>query len=315
LHSFKNYLRSSAFICGFNWKSEGWVAMQETLLQREKWLIVSVLLALSGVAWVFSVYQTGAPTGPDLSLTADRAMPSAAKPEPSHEGMTMPGMTLYTGSTPMDLATLALEGTLFLVMWVAMMIAMMFPSVYPMVLLYARVSKGRSAQPEGISVPTWIFVAGYLVIWTLFGALAYPTLVAMRALGTHLSWLQNQAPIISGVVLVGVGCYQFSRWKSVCLTHCRSPLSFILHQWREGVAGAFRMGVGHGAYCVGCCWGLMIVLLTMGLMNLAWMGLLTVAIFLEKVSQYGATLSKVSGGVLILLGIVMLIAPELMGFA
>jgi len=180
-----------------------------------------------------------------------------------------------------------------------------------MVLLYARVSKGQPLRSGGMPVPTWIFVAGYLAIWTLFGICAYPALLATRWLGTHVTWLVHYAPFLSGVVLIGAGVYQFSGWKGVCLSHCRSPLSFILHKWREGMRGAFRMGIDHGAYCVGCCWGLMVVLFGMGLMSLAWMGFLTVAIFLEKVSQHGVALSKVIGGILVLLGIVMLIDPRL----
>jgi predicted metal-binding membrane protein len=100
----------------------------------------------------------------------------------------------------------------------------------------------------------------------------------------------------------------------VCLVHCRSPLSFILHQWREGISGAFRMGIDHGAYCVGCCWGLMLVLFAMGLMNLTWMGLLTAVIFVEKVSQHGPSFSRVLGGVLIVLGALILFDPRFLAW-
>ncbi len=275
--------------------------MQDTLLEREKWLIIGVLLVLSVVAWIFTAYQAWLHVGMEMPPAMHRDMPSISSPGPAEEEMPM----------PMGWGTMVLEATLFLLMWVAMMIAMMFPSVYPMVLLYARVSKGQPPQAGGTAVPTWIFVAGYLAIWTLFGIFAYPVWLAMRWLGTHVAWLIDYAPVISGVVLIVVGLYQFSPWKRVCLTHCRSPLSFLLHKWREGVSGAFRMGIDHGAYCVGCCWGLMMVLFGMGLMSLAWMGFLTVAIFVEKVSRYGAALSKVIGGALLLLGIAMLIDPRL----
>jgi len=274
--------------------------MQDMLLPREKWLIIGVLLALSVLAWIFTLYQAQTHAGMGGSMPPD--MPSTAMP-----GMGGPGVAPARGASAM-----AVEVVLFLLMWVAMMIAMMFPATYPMVLLFARVSKGQRGGPGAAGVPTWIFVTGYLAIWTVFGIVAYLVFLGMHWLGAHVAWLGEHAPLLSGLVLIGVGLYQFSRWKRVCLTHCRSPLSFILHKWREGVRGAFRMGMEHGAYCVGCCWGLMVVLFAVGLMHLAWMGLLSVAIFIEKVSQYGGTLGKVIGGVLILLGLVLLLTPRLL---
>jgi predicted metal-binding membrane protein len=200
---------------------------------------------------------------------------------------------------------------LFMAMWVAMMMAMMFPSVYPMVLLFARVSKGQVGQSAQTRVPTWIFVAGYLAIWTLVGGVVYLASLLVRWGNGQVGWLGEWAFVGSPIILIGVGLYQFSRWKGVCLTHCRSPLSFILHQWREGMLGAFRMGIDHGAYCVGCCWGLMLVMFVMGLMSLVWMGGLTIVIFLEKVTRYGPALSKVVGSILIVLGVGILVHPSL----
>lgn len=274
--------------------------MQDALLRREKWLIISVLLILSGAAWAFTVYQARMPTGMDMpTARGEESTPMAGMGE-MHAGMPMTA----------DPTSQGIEAGLFLLMWVAMMVAMMFPSVYPMVLLFARVSKGQAAQSGATHVPTWIFVAGYLAIWTLFGGIAYPALLAMRWLATHMPWLEEHLLVIAALILIGAGIYQFSTWKSVCLVHCRSPLSFILHKWRAGVSGAFRMGLDHGAYCVGCCWGLMIVLFAMGVMNLAWMGLLTAIIFAEKVSPYGPLLSRVIGGLFVALGAAMLLSPR-----
>jgi predicted metal-binding membrane protein len=130
-------------------------------------------------------------------------------------------------------------------------------------------------------------------------------------MGGQVGWFGEWAFVASGLVLIGAGLYQFSRWKGVCLTHCRSPLSFVLHRWRNGTLGAFRMGIDHGAYCIGCCWGLMLVMFVMGLMSLVWMGCLTVVIFLEKVTRYGPALGKLVGGVLVLLGVGILLYPTL----
>lgn len=275
--------------------------MQDALLQREKWAIISVLLILSGAAWAFTVYQARMPAGMDMPTAGGQdATPMAGTGE-MHGGMPMTA----------DPTSQGIEAALFLLMWVAMMVAMMFPSVYPMVLLFARVSKGQAAQSGAAHVPTWIFVAGYLAIWTFFGGIAYPSLLGWRWLAAHVAWLGDHLPIIAALILIGAGIYQFSGWKGVCLVHCRSPLSFILHKWRAGVSGAFRMGLDHGAYCVGCCWGLMSVLFAMGLMNLAWMGLLTAVIFAEKVTPYGSIFSRVIGGLLIVLGAAMLLSPRL----
>ena len=105
------------------------------------------------------------------------------------------------------------------------------------------------------------------------------------------------------------GLYQWSPWKDVCLRHCRSPLSFLLHTWRDGYAGAFRLGFRHGAYCVGCCWGLMLVLFAVGLMNLGWMVLLSTVIFAEKIVRHGPLLGRLTGAGLVAFGVVTLVTP------
>jgi predicted metal-binding membrane protein len=199
-------------------------------------------------------------------------------------------------------------------MWVAMMVAMMFPSVYPMVLLFARVSQGQSAQAGSPQVSIWVFVAGYLVIWTVVGGIMYALYLILRWFGGQIPWFSDWTTVGIAIVLMGAGLYQFSAWKGICLTHCRSPLSFILHKWRQGLGGAFLMGADHGAYCVGCCWALMLVMFVMGLMSLVWMGGLTVVIFVEKVTRYGPTLSKVIGGIFILLGISILLEPSVVPY-
>jgi len=183
-----------------------------------------------------------------------------------------------------------------------------------MVLLFARISQGQAAPSAQARLPTWIFVTGYLVIWTLIGGVMYLlSLIVHWAIG-QISWFDEWAFAASAMILIAAGLYQLSRWKQVCLTHCRSPLGFVLHQWRNGVLGALRMGVDHGAYCVGCCWGLMLVMFVMGLMSLVWMGGLTIIIFLEKVTRYGPALSKVIGGTLILFGVAILLHPSLMRY-
>jgi predicted metal-binding membrane protein len=289
--------------------------MQETLPSREKWLIVGVLALLTIAAWVVTIYGArthGAMDGMEMSVAAPRHGHPMGSSAPAHGEMMMLGIPTGSAATTEVSTALVLGAGLFLSMWVAMMVAMMFPSVYPMVLLFARISKGQAGPSAQTQVPTWIFVAGYLVIWTLIGSVMYLAALVVRWVTGQVSWLGEWGFVGSAIILIGVGLYQCSRWKGVCLTHCRSPLSFILHQWRGGMLGAFRMGIDHGAYCVGCCWGLMLVMFVMGLMSLVWMGGLTMVIFLEKVTRYGPALSKVVGGVFIVLGVGILLHPVLL---
>jgi predicted metal-binding membrane protein len=289
--------------------------MQETLPSREKWLIVGVLVFLTIAAWVLTIYQSRmhvAMDGMEMSMAAPHQAPPMVSSGPAHREMMMPGMPMGSAADTEASTALVLGVGLFLAMWVAMMVAMMFPSVYPMVLLFARVSQGQAGPSAQTRVPTWIFVAGYLVIWTLIGGVMYLASLLVGWVNGQVSWLGEWAFVGSAIILIGTGLYQFSSWKGVCLTHCRSPLSFILHRWREGMLGAFRMGIDHGAYCVGCCWGLMLVMFVMGLMSLVWMGIFTMVIFLEKVTRYGPTLSKVVGGILMGLGVGILLHPSLM---
>jgi predicted metal-binding membrane protein len=189
-----------------------------------------------------------------------------------------------------------------------MMVAMMFPAVAPVVSLFATISTKRRAAGQP-AAPTWIFLIGYLSVWSLFGIGAYLLSLVVPALGMMAAGLRMDNPVAAGIVLMFAGLYQLSPLKQVCLYHCRSPLGVILHGWRDGYTGAFRMGFEHGAYCLGCCWGLMLVLFAVGLMNLVWMLLLTVAIFVEKVLPQGQLISKLIALVLVLFGIYTLVTP------
>ena len=191
----------------------------------------------------------------------------------------------------------------FLGIWVTMMAAMMLPSVSPMVLAFARVTKERSRRGQAVFVPTWVFLAGYLAAWTAYGLLAYGVFRLVDAVaGDALAW-DRAGPYVAGGAIVAAGLYQLTPVKDVCLRHCRTPLHFLLHDWHEGATGAVRMGFTHGLYCVGCCWGLMIVLFSLGVMSLVWMAAIAAVIFAEKVLPYGERLTRVIGVAFVALGI------------
>jgi predicted metal-binding membrane protein len=175
----------------------------------------------------------------------------------------------------------------FVGVWVTMMAAMMFPSSAPMVLLFSRVTRERARKGQAAPVSTATFLAGYLAAWTLYGLGAYGLYRGVVALDLgFLAW-DRQGPYVAGAAVALAGVYELTPVKSVCLRHCRTPLHFLLHGWREGRLGALRMGFEHGAYCVGCCWSLMLVLFALGVMSIAWMAIVAALIFAQKVLPGG----------------------------
>ena len=193
--------------------------------------------------------------------------------------------------------------------WVTMMAAMMLPSAAPMVLLYARVSGERARRRQAQVVPTWIFVAGYLVAWTVYGLLAYGIYRAVISAGMDwLAWERSGRYVAGGALLLA-GVYELTPLKDVCLRHCRSPLHFLLHDWRQGRAGAFRMGLEHGAFCIGCCWGLMLALFALGVMSLFWMAVVAAVILAEKLAPAGDRLTRLFAVALVALGVWVAAAP------
>lgn len=197
----------------------------------------------------------------------------------------------------------------FLGLWVTMMAAMMFPAAAPMAAVVARVAAGPASGTSRAIGPTAIFIAGYLVVWTAFGVVAY---AAYRAVGTAApSWLEwdAQGPLVAGGAIAAAGAYQLTPLKRACLKHCRSPVAFVMHRWRNGAAGAFVMGIEHGAWCLGCCAGLMLALLVLGVMSLVWMALIAAVIFIEKVLPVGERASRAFAVALIGLGIWVAAAP------
>jgi predicted metal-binding membrane protein len=201
-----------------------------------------------------------------------------------------------------------LTAPLFMAMWLTMMVAMMFPTIAPMVLAHRMVVRKRG---EG-NVATVAFVVGYLAVWTAIGLVPLSALMLFRALGPSVlgsDWITVGA----GAALVIAGLYQFTRWKSTCLKACRTPLDFVLtHDFGGGSPAAFRAGLSHGLYCLGCCWALMAVLVIVGLMNLAWMAVIAVIFLAEKNWRRGVALSKFAGAGVVVLGIAVIVFPELL---
>ncbi len=199
----------------------------------------------------------------------------------------------------------------YVVSWVVMMSAMMFPSIVPMVLAFSFVQRRRRDRGTiDRAVSSWVFVTGYLLTWTAFGLLAYGLYVGVRSLSIpELSWHRG-GPYLAGGVLLAAAIYQLTPIKDACLRRCRGPLDFVLTQWRDGPSGALRMGVVHGAWCVGCCWGLMAALFALGVMSLTWMIVIAGLIALEKLLPRKELANRVVALTLIVLGFGVALAPQ-----
>ena len=208
----------------------------------------------------------------------------------------MAGMDAMSGGHVLSLGA-------FLVAWVAMMSAMMFPAISPVVRLYAR------AAAAGRVAPLPAFVAGYIVVWTAVGLPGYlGWRVLMDPIAEGRAWVGR----LAGIVLLVAALWQLTPLKSVCLRHCRSPLSFFLRFGRSVTrpVGALRMGAHHGLYCLGCCWALMAVLVAMGTMHVAWMAGLALLILAEKNVPSGERIALAAAAVFIILGVALLVHPS-----
>jgi predicted metal-binding membrane protein len=197
-------------------------------------------------------------------------------------------------------------GLVVFLMWAVMMVAMMLPSAAPVTLLVASIATRRRAAGTLRGISTAPFVLGYLAVWLGFAALA-----------TVLQWRLDAAELLSetialasmraaGLVLVVAGIYQWTPLKQACLRHCRSPLGFLLQHWRDGALGAFAGGARHGAFCLGCCWMLMVLLFVGGIMNLAWIAGIALLVLIEKTLPWGGSMARVTGAILAVWGAVTL---------
>ena len=194
-------------------------------------------------------------------------------------------------------------------MWTIMMVAMMLPSTYPTLLLHRSVYNQR--HPHS-AAGTWPFAFGYFAVWALAGAIFYSVYVGIGSLRSAMAVSDATVVRFAGLCLVTAGVYQCTRLKFACLKHCRSPLSFVMEHWRDGIAGSVRLGAAHGFYCFGCCWGLMVILFAMGVMHLGWMAAVGVLILMEKLLPSATWLPKLSGAMMIATGSLVFGFPSLL---
>ncbi|MCH7746708.1 MAG: DUF2182 domain-containing protein [Acidobacteria bacterium] len=256
------------------------VTTLETVLRRDRAIVTAGLVGVAVLGWVYLLYLARSMSGIDMS--ADMAMPR-----------------MQTWGV-VDLA-------LLFVMWAVMMVAMMVPSASPLILMMAAANRKRRERDDPL-VPTGLFLTGYLLVWTAFSAVATVAQWGLHAAALLSPGMVSVSPLLGGLLLLTAGIFQFTPLKQACLIHCRSPLGFIMGHWREGRAGAMRMGLEHGLYCVGCCWILMALLFVAGVMNLLWVAGISLFVLAEKVLPRGELVGRLGGAVLLVAGVVVLIS-------
>lgn len=255
------------------------VGLLEWLLRRDRAVVLAGLGGVIALAWAY------------LLLGA---------------GMDMQAMEMHAAMGMMPMAWSPAYALLVFVMWAVMMLAMMLPSAAPMVLLFAAISRRRTAR-GGPYVPTALFVFGYVVVWTAFALTATGLQWALEIAMILSPAMASMNPRFGGVVLLAAGLYQLTPLKHACLRQCRSPLGFVMQHWREGRGGAFRMGLTHGLYCLGCCWAVMVLLFVVGIMNLLWIAGIAAFVLAEKVLPGGEWIGRVGGVAMLAAGAALLL--------
>jgi predicted metal-binding membrane protein len=220
---------------------------------------------------------------------------------------------IYLQMSPMDEIAMpvafsrwtAADFALNVAIWWVMMPGMMLPSAAPMILTFATANRRNRTRGRPF-VPTAVFTTGYLIAWGLFGIAATLADWGLEQTALMLPMTQRLTPALGAGIIIVAGIYQLTPFKYVCLTHCRSPFDFVLNHWRDGPAGALRMGLEHGLYCLGCCWFLMALLFAAGTMSLLWMAAITAFVLAEKLFPAGQWIARASGLVMIAFGLYLL---------
>jgi len=282
--------------------------MRETVLERalnhDRVIVVAALMLVILISWTYVFWGAGMGMSAFSMSSVDMAL---GRLDPNQmdvgEGMGTMSGAMSRMAIPVDWT--ASYTILMFFMWWIMMIAMMLPSAAPMVLLHAKIARGSSAGvPKSTALwSTTSFTLGYLLCWAVFSMVAVVLQRAFESLGILSPVMLNSTnALFAGGILVLAGLYQLTPLKKACLEHCRSPIAFLSQNWRDGSGGALVMGLQHGVYCLGCCWGLMAILFFGGIMNLYWIIGLAMIVFLEKLLPVGPRLGQITGALLLFWG-------------
>jgi predicted metal-binding membrane protein len=241
------------------------------VLRRERIVVILALALLTALAWSYLLWLSTVWHGADV----------------------IPG----------DIPWGAMEFAFVFAMWTVMMVGMMTPAAVPMILMYARMGRQTAAHDTPFAATVW-FSAGYFLVWIAFALLATFVQWAFERAELLDSAMAGTSNVVGGLLFVAAGSYQWTRLKDVCLTQCQTPFAFLMRQggFRGDAPGSLMLGIRHGAYCVGCCWTLTALLLVGGVMNVFWIVLLALLIFLEKVTPFGRQIALLAGSILVVAG-------------
>jgi predicted metal-binding membrane protein len=246
----------------------------QTALRRDRTIVLSGLVGVTVLAWIYMFYLAG-----NMGNTSSMG----------NMGMAMAAPHLETWKL--------VDFALAFVMWAVMMVAMMVPSASPMILMYSTLHRRQHNQENPMAAIS-MFLLGYLTSWAAFSLLATLAQWALHSAALLSPMMQTTSSVLGGVLLLTAGVFQWTPLKHACLSRCRTPLGFLMNEWRDGARGALMMGIQHGTFCVGCCWLLMALLFVAGVMNLLWVATIAAFVLIEKVSPAGKWVSLASGFVL-----------------
>ena len=264
----------------------------EAILRRDRVIIVASIVVLIVLAWFDLVWLANDMEMGGMDMTGYRMIPAG-------QALMMPASSPWR---PIEF------GYVF-VMWVVMMIGMMTPSVTPMLLVYARVGREATESRPFASV-AW-FASGYFLAWVSFSLVATSLQWALERATLLTPMMTSDSNILSGILLILAGLYQWTPLKDVCLWQCQAPLGFVLSHggFKRTTTGSLMLGFRHGAYCLGCCWALMVLLFTLGVMSLFWIAALAILVLLEKVAPSGRGIARIAGLAFFAVGVWMLFQP------
>lgn len=251
----------------------------EATLRHDRWVVAASLVMIVALAWLY-LWR-------DAQAISHMSMP----------GMSMEGMSRPSGATALALT---------FAMWTVMMVGMMLPSAAPTILLYGALVR-KNGERGNVLPAVWVFTSGYLVVWAGFSFVAAMLQGFLEHTGLLTPMMASASAGLSAALLIAAGIYQWLPLKEVCLRKCRNPIEFFATRWRAGASGAFRMGMEHGVYCVGCCWVLMLLLFVAGVMNLLWVAVLAGFVLAEKLLPAHKNTSRIASAALIVSGLVFLI--------
>ena len=254
----------------------------EQVLKRDKIIVLSGLFIVVALCWSYLAH-----------LVLDMNMGISEMPMESSMSM----LQIHPWS--------AVDFWLMFVMWAVMMVGMMLPSATPMILFFSAFNRKLREQGHPF-VRAGVFISGYLIMWSVFSVAAVLLQWQFDQAALLSPMMVSTSPMLGGVILIAAGVFQLTPLKHVCLKHCRSPVQFISSSWRKGTSGALIMGLQHGTYCLGCCWVLMLLLFFGGVMNLLWIGVLSIFVLLEKVLPAGVAFGRISGFLLLITGLLVI---------